>query len=46
MKYVGLDYHTTSSYVSVLDDENEEIFEGSMFSQFDLPKFLEKLDSP
>jgi transposase len=40
MHYVGLDYHTKSSYVSVLNEENEEIWDGSVGSHWELAEFL------
>lgn len=40
MNYVGLDYHTKSSYVSVVNEENEEIWDGSLDSHWELAKFL------
>lgn len=43
MIYVGLDYHTKRSYVSVLTEENDEIFAGEMDSQTELAGFLGSL---
>lgn len=34
MNFVGLDYHTKSSYVSVMNDENEEIWDGRVNSHW------------
>ena len=39
---VGLDYHTQTSYLSVLDDANEEIHEG-VIDTVRLPEFLGEL---
>jgi len=44
MNFVGLDYHTKSSYVSILNEENEKIWEGQLSSGFELADFLENLD--
>jgi transposase len=46
MEFVGLDYHTKSSYVSILNEENEKIWEGRLSSDSELADFLEKLDDP
>jgi transposase len=40
MHFVGLDYHTKSSYVSVVNEENEEIWDGRVDSHLELGKFL------
>jgi len=42
MTYTGLDYHTDKSYVSIFNEENEEIFEGEITST-ELPGFFESL---
>ena len=43
MNFVGLDYHTKSSYVSVMNDENEEIWDGRVNSHWELAEFLGNL---
>jgi transposase len=43
MIYVGLDYHTKRSYVSILGDGSEKIYSGEMDSQGELPGFLRNL---
>lgn len=43
MLFAGLDYHTKSSYVSILDEENREISNSELDSQCELAGFLESL---
>ena len=43
MNFVGLDYHTKSSYVSVVNEENEEIWDGRVNSHWELAEFLGNL---
>ena len=43
MNFVGLDYHTKSSYVSVVNEENEEIWDGRVDSHWELAEFLGNL---
>jgi transposase len=40
MLYVGLDYHTKRSYVSILTEEGDEIFKGDVESQTELVGLL------
>jgi transposase len=40
MIYVGLDYHTKWSHLSILDDAGEEVWEGKLDSQCNLAEFL------
>lgn len=44
MNFVGLDYHTKSSYVSILNEENEKIWEGRLSSDSELADFLGELE--
>ena len=43
MVYVGLDYHTKWSYLTILDDGNEEVKEVKLDSRCELAEFLEEL---
>jgi transposase len=43
MLYVGLDYHTKHSYVSILTDNGNEIMEGRVESTSELPDLLGNL---
>jgi transposase len=40
---VGLDYHTERSYVSVMDEEGNEVWDGELGTVGELPRFLESL---
>jgi len=40
---VGLDYHTKSSYASVMDRDGDEVWHGELDSQNELRQFLEEL---
>jgi transposase len=44
MHFVGLDYHTKSSYVSILNEGNEKIWDGRLRSDSELAEFVGKLD--
>jgi len=43
MLYIGLDYHTKSSYISIIDEGSREILHESIGSQEELPGFLRSL---
>jgi transposase len=43
MLYVGLDYHTKRSYVTILSEESDEIFAGQLDSRTELAGFLSSL---
>ena len=43
MLYIGLDYHTKHSYVSMLDENGREVFEGKVETTVELPDLLREL---
>ena len=43
MVYVGLDYHTKWSYLTILNDEHEEVVEAKLDSRCELAEYLSQL---